>query len=113
MFKKRITAAKIVFFTIVALTVLAVVLLKNSERHGKGTGELKVLFGNPDIVNGVTVKKGVSEYIWMDNTRYADRASALREADHFYKMQTAQVAGDKTITSLESRKQKANETKQN
>ena len=111
MFKKRIKAAKIVFFTIVALTVFAVVLLKNFERHGKGTGELKVLFGNPDIVDGVTISKGVSECVWMDNTRYADHESALREADHFYKMQTAQVAGDKTITSLEYRKQKANETK--
>ena len=101
MFKKRIKAAKIVFFTIVALTVFAVVLLKNSERHGKGTGELKVFFGNPDIVDGVTVKKGVSECVWMDNTRYADHESALREADHFYKTQTVHVAGDKTVTSLE------------
>ena len=104
MFKKRIKAARCVFFTIAALTVLIAVFWKISERYSKGTGELKVFFGTPDTVDGVTVSRRVSERIRQSEG--GDYETAIRQADHFYKTRTARIAGNQTVTDLGVRKQR-------
>ena len=106
MFKKRIRVASVLCVAILVLTLFCLIWWKVSEKNSRGTGTLKVLTGDPDIVEGVKISLGVAERVWDSDAVYADRETAVRKADHFYKTRTAQIVKGKVETGLSYKRDK-------
>lgn len=106
MFKKRIRVAGVMFGLILMLTFVCLVGWLISVKISKGTEELKVLTGDPDIVEGVNISLGVAERIWDRGEYYFERETAVRHADHFYKTRTAQITKGQVETGLSYKRDK-------
>ncbi len=111
MFKKRIRVAGAFFCGILLLTLVCVIGWLISGKYSRGTGELKVLTGDPDVVEGVKINLGVAERMWDGNEVYADRETAIRHANHFYKTWTVQIVNGQGKTGLENEREKDAEFK--
>ena len=111
MFKRRIRVAGVVFGAILVLTLLCIVWWKLSEGYSNGTGELKVLVGNPDVVEGVKISLGVAERVWDTDEISYERETAVKKADYFYQTRTAIISGQTVETGLRYEKEKGTELK--
>lgn len=111
MFKRRIRVAGVVFGAILVLTLLCIVWWKLSVGSSTGTGELKVLVGNPDVVEGVKISLGVAERVWDTDEISYERETAVKKADYFYQTRTAIISGQTVETGLRYEKEKGTELK--
>lgn len=111
MFKKRIRVAGVMFGLILMLTFVCLVGWLISVKISKGTEELKVLTGDPDIVEGVNISLGVAQRIWDREEYYFDRETAVQNADHFYKTRTAQITKGQVETGLSYKRERGSELK--
>lgn len=111
MFKRRIRVAGVVFGTILGLTLLCIVWWMIFGNRSTGTGELKVLTGSPDMVEGVKISLGVAERVWDTDEVYYERETAVKKADYFYQTRTAQIAGRTVETGLKYKREKGTELK--
>ncbi len=111
MFKRRIRVAGVVFVAIAVLTFFCIVWWKVSEKYSTGTGELKVLTGSLDMVEGVKISLGVAERVWDTDEVSYERKTAVKKADYFYQTRTAQIAGETVETRLKYKREKGTELK--
>lgn len=111
MFKRRIRVAGVVFGVILGLTLLCIVWWMIFGNRSTGTGELKVLTGSVDVVEGVKISLGVAERAWDTDEISYERETAVKKADYFYQTRTAIISGQMVETGLRYEKEKGTEQK--
>ncbi len=109
MFKRRIRVAEVAFLTVLVLTALVACFWKGSEKHSKGTGEIKVIAGDVKKAEGVNIQVGTVDTFWHMFNRWSKQSYLGYDVGWFYKTRTAKLSGNQAVTGLGYEKQTESE----